>query len=244
MGYCRQTALPETEPVSLADAKNWLRLPSGFTDDDSLITGLIQAAREHAETITGRALAKRTFRQVLDSMPYYTDTIQSQLAYPPSYYSLPRYSTTLWNYSQMIKLAYAPCISVQQMRYIDDAGNVQVMNQDTDFVLDRQTEPARIFPSVGQFWPANLYVANAVEIDFTAGYDPNPEAEPDEHDVSANPPNQQPDSIIVTAVPQTIRRCLMLLVSWWYDNRQAEAPDNINQILLGQSVIDFQPTRG
>jgi len=244
MGYCRQTALPVSEPVSLDDMKNWLRLDSGFTGDDQDITDLIQAAREHAETLTGRALAQRTFRQVLDSMPYYTDTIQSQLAYPPSYYSLPRYSTTLWNYSQMIKLAYPPCISVSQMRYVDSNGNAQVLEQDTDFILDRQTEPARIFPMPGQYWPANLYVANALEIDFTAGYDPNPEAEPDDHTVSATPPQQQPDSIIVTAVPQTIRRCIKLLVAFWYDNRNAEAPSSIDQILMSQSVIDFQPTRG
>src|SRR5258708_3404458 len=112
MGYCRQAALPSIEPVSLTTAKQFLRLPGGFTSEDALITGFIQSAREQGEILSWRALAQRPFVQVLDSHPYYTDTIQSQLAYPPGYYSLPRYSTTLWNYSQMIKLGYSPVVSV------------------------------------------------------------------------------------------------------------------------------------
>jgi hypothetical protein len=244
MGYCQQLALPANEPVVLADAKNYLRIDPSTSQDDTLITNLIRGAREHAEKITGRALAQRAFRLVLDSMPYYTDTIQSQLAYPPSYYALPRYSSTLWNYSQMIKLPFPPCISVEQMRYIDSSGNPQTLHQDTDFVLDRQTELARIFPTPGQYWPANLYVANSCIIDYVAGYSNNLAAAPDTHTVSASPPSQQPDSIIVPALPATIWRCLLMLVAAWYDNRNMEPDAKIDSMLMNEMVIDFQPTRG
>lgn len=251
MGYCRQTALPAKEPVSLAEAKSFLRVNASFQDDDATVLALIQAAREYAEAVTGRALAQRTFRMVLDSMPYFTDAAQSQLAYPPSYYSLPRYSTTMWNYSQMIKLPFAPCVSVEAMRYIGSDGAAHTMLQDTDFVLDRQSEPARIFPMTGQYWPANLYVANSCEIDFTAGYDPNPMAAVDTHEVTADPPNQQPDSTIVPGVPQTIRLAMLLLIGAWYDNRWAVTKDNLREVPLGvcsllqsNAVVDFQPTRG
>lgn len=245
MGYVVQTALPKTEPVALADAKSFLRISAGFVDDDALIGALIQAAREHAETVTGRALAQRTFRQVLDSFPYYTDTIQSQLAYPPSYYSLPRYSTTLWNYSQMIKLAYPPCISVTGMRYIDTDGAAQTLQQDVDFVLDRITEPARIFPMPGGYWPANQYVASALEIDFTAGYDPDPAAI-DTHTVSANPPDQQPDSVVVTGIPQGLRVLILRMVADMYDRRWDDdrLRTDIDNKLCSYAVVDFQPTRG
>jgi hypothetical protein len=57
--------------------------------------------------------------QCMDSFPYYTDTVMSQMAYPPSYYSLPRWSTTLWNYSQMIKLLVAPVVSVPRIAYLN-----------------------------------------------------------------------------------------------------------------------------
>lgn len=252
MGYCRETSLPEAEPISLALAKTQLRLNSTFTADDPYISGLITAAREHAELWTGRAIAQRTFRMVLDSAPYYTDTIQSQLAFPPSYYSLPRYSTTLWNYSQMIKLPFSPVISVQQMRYIDTNGNPQVMQQDLDFTLDRISEPSRIFPGgagglilgvPGSTWPANLYVANALEIDFTAGYVPTPNTI-DEHEVEATPPNQQPDSVIVTTIPAKLVRLMLLIITNWYDNRTQDVPDNLNLALQAHAVVDWAPTRG
>lgn len=298
MGYVVRTAQPSAEPVALADLKNYLRLDSGFTGDDTFLsTVLIPAARQHAERITGKALARGTFRQVLDSMPYYTDTIQSQLAYPPSYYALPRYSTTLWNYSQMIKLYYPPVISVQRIRFVNAAGNADELHQDADFVLDRESQPARIFPIPGRFWPPNAYTPNSCIIDFTAGYDANLAASPDTHTVAApawsntvqyaagdiavytgnawqaneevpvnkapgtNDPSgnpywsaapadvvppigQQPDSIILEAMPASILRCLFMLCSFWYGNRNAPSPPQIDDMLAAEACIDFQPTRG
>jgi len=246
MGYCRQTSLPAQEPVSLDMAKRFMNLPASFVSQDDLITGWITAAREKGEILTWRSLAKRNFTQVLDSFPYFTDTVQSQLAYPPSYYSLPRYSTTLWNYSQMIKLGYSPAISVTRMRYVGSDGNYHTLNQDVDFILDRIAEPSRIFPPPGQYWPASLYVANACQIDYVAGYDPDPSAIDVHSPPISSPPMQQPDSTIVSGVPQMIILGILNLVAWWFNNRGAvgEVPDNIAQIFLNWAINDFQPTRG
>lgn len=115
---------PAVEPVSLSKAKNFLRLDDDFTNDDDLITTLIVAAREAVEAFTGLSLVQKGYRQSLDSFPYFTDTVMSQMAYPPSYYSLPRYSTTLWNYSQMIKLYAPPLVSVERISYLS-AGDQQ-----------------------------------------------------------------------------------------------------------------------
>ena len=246
MGYCRQTSLPAREPLSLAQVKQRLRLPASFTADDSDLKLMIQAARECGENCTGRSLAQRTFAMVLDAHPYYTDTVGSQQAYPPSYYSLPRYSTTLWNYSQAIKLPFAPVVSVESMVSINPDGSARTMNQDTDFILDRISEPARIFPMPGTFWPADLYVANALQVNFTAGYDPDPTAT-DEHAVSGGNPGQQPASNIVTGVPATILVAMQQLVTYWYENRGTEGtvPANIVQAFYSQAApIDFSPTRG
>jgi hypothetical protein len=245
MGYTRQTALPVAEVVSLAQARNFLRLPPSFTQDDDLITGFIQAAREEGEIRTGRALSQRTFAQVLDSFPYFTDTIQSQLAYPPSYYSLPRYSTTLWNYSQMIKLDFSPLISIQSFNYIDTNGDLQSLAEDVDYIVDRQTEDARIFPIPGQYWPPCLYTPNAVQINFTAGYDPNPAAV-DTYVVNVSPPEEQPTSTIVSGVPQMIILAILNLVAYWYNNRGAAGmvPPRIEQIFLNNAVNDWSPSRG
>src|SRR5260370_13821273 len=110
---------PAAEPILLADAKNFLRVE--VSDDDSLISLLITAAREAVEAFTNRSLVNKGYKMCLDSFPYYTDTVMSQMAYPPSYYALPRYSTTLWNYSQMIKLFAAPLVSVSRITYLSSA---------------------------------------------------------------------------------------------------------------------------
>lgn len=236
-------------------AKTFMRFPLSNTSQDTLITGFITAAREQGELITGRGLAQRTWTQVLDSFPYFTDTVQSQLAYPPSYYSLPRYSTTLWNYSQMVKLSYPPVLSVQGMQYVGDDGNIHTLQQDVDFVLDRITEPPRIFPQVGQYWPASLYVCNSLQINFTAGYDPDPSAI-DTHNALGSPPadpaNQQPSSTIVTGVPQVIILGILNLVAFWFNNRGSVGvvPDgskgtpNILGIFQQNMVLDFVGNRG
>jgi hypothetical protein len=250
VSYTRQLALPISEPLSVAEAKTFLRVSSSDPGNDALISDLIMTAREYAEVLTNRSLAQRDFVFVLDSHPYYIDSVQSQ-TYPPSYYAMPRYATTLWNYSQMIKLPKSPVKQVKSMRYIDSTGNAVTLNQDADFVLDRISEPSRIFPKFGQFWPADLYVPNAVEITFTAGYDPNPAATPDEHEISATPPNQQPDSTVVLAVPQIIRTALRMLVNHWYYNREPvtpgqamSVPHHVEALLWSQAIVDFAPTRG
>lgn len=109
-------------PVTLDEAKNFCRV--SLTDDDLLFTTLIEAATEAAELFTNRSFCIKGFRQSLDSFPYFVDTVMSQMAYPPSYYSLPRYSTTLWNYSQMIKLFRPKLVSVDRLSYLS-AGDSQ-----------------------------------------------------------------------------------------------------------------------
>jgi hypothetical protein len=249
MSYVRQIAQPEYEPVGLDEAKNFCKIPDTVHADDELVKVLIGAARKHAENWTARAIAQRQFVMVLDSHPYYTDSVQSQLAYPPNYYSLPKYSTTLWNYSQMIKVPYPPLKTVDEMRYIATDGSAHVLVADTDFVVDRITECARLFPIPGQYWPADLYVANAVQITFTAGYDPDPKSTVDSHTSLGT--NQQPDSNVILAIPQTLRVAILMLVAHWYANREPVAagsvgtiPNHVNDLLWSESVIDFAPNRG
>lgn len=58
---------PATEPISLQEAKLYLRVDAN--DEDTLIAGLITVAREYVERITGRALITQTWQQVLDRFP-------------------------------------------------------------------------------------------------------------------------------------------------------------------------------
>jgi len=58
---------PAEEPVSLAEAKAFLRIDDNA--EDGLITTLIGAARLHVEGVTGRALIAQSWRIVLDDWP-------------------------------------------------------------------------------------------------------------------------------------------------------------------------------
>jgi len=58
---------PAVEPVSLVEAKAFLRVE--HDDDDDIITALIAAARSHVEAQTRRALITQTWRLVRDAWP-------------------------------------------------------------------------------------------------------------------------------------------------------------------------------
>lgn len=60
---------PAIEPVSLADAKGWLRLST--SDEDDLVTGLIVAARHAVEHATRRRLITQSWTLVLDRWPVF-----------------------------------------------------------------------------------------------------------------------------------------------------------------------------
>jgi uncharacterized phiE125 gp8 family phage protein len=59
---------PQGEPLTLTEAKRFLRVDHG--DDDGLILSLIKAARQRVEARTGRALMSQSWRVVLDSLPW------------------------------------------------------------------------------------------------------------------------------------------------------------------------------
>jgi uncharacterized phiE125 gp8 family phage protein len=58
---------PAEEPVSLAEAKGFLKIDD--TAEDALLNTLIGAARLHVEGVTGRALLAQSWRLVLDAWP-------------------------------------------------------------------------------------------------------------------------------------------------------------------------------
>ena len=145
---------PTEEPVSLLEAKLHLRVD--FDEDDMLIASLITAARQAAETLTGRQLTTARWRQVLDCFP------------GPSLMGVPAGQTfTLPGHA--ILLAKAPVQSVVSINYLDMASVNQTMPALT-YAVDFACEPARITPVFGQIWPICLPQIGAVSVTFDAGY--------------------------------------------------------------------------
>jgi len=137
----KQSTPPATEPVTLNEAKDHLRVEN--TDEDALISGLVSAAREMAEAYTQRQLITATYTMKINDFP------PGEAAIP-----LPR----------------TPLGSVSAITYIDADGSTQTLGTDVYEVLDDDSE-AWVVLKPGQIWPsARFEKYEAVTITFTAGY--------------------------------------------------------------------------
>ena len=56
---------PASEPVTLSDVKNWIKVADSYTDDDALITALITTARQMLEEYLSISIASKTYTVVL-----------------------------------------------------------------------------------------------------------------------------------------------------------------------------------
>jgi uncharacterized phiE125 gp8 family phage protein len=142
------------EPVTLLEAKQHLRVD--VDDDDALIGSLIAAARQAAETITGRQLMTARWKLVLDAFPGATFTH----AVAGATFSLQAHA---------VLLAKCPVQSVISIEYLDMNGTLQTMPAE-DYVLDAACEPARLSPAFGKSWPPTLPQIGAITVTFDAGY--------------------------------------------------------------------------
>ncbi len=145
---------PAEEPVSLIEAKLHLRVD--FDEDDTLIASLITAARQAAETLTGRQFITARWKLVLDCFPG-----SSAMGVPAGQsFSLPGHA---------ILLSKVPVQSVVAINYLDMAAVVQTLPAST-YTVDAACEPGRITPAFGQCWPNCLPQIGAVSVSFDAGY--------------------------------------------------------------------------
>lgn len=157
------------EPISLDDTKLFLRVD--YPDDDTLVSALITAARERAETLTGRTLIPSTWTYNLDAFPYYYPHL-----YSPARTAYPGY-VQAWVDSQCIYLPKPPLIAVTSVQYMCDGTNPGTYTtlDPSQYTVDGAAEPARVAPLYNLFWPVALAYPNSVQITYTAGYSIVPE---------------------------------------------------------------------
>jgi uncharacterized phiE125 gp8 family phage protein len=138
------------EPVSLAQAKKFIKLPPRPIPDpaEDLELGMyISSARYQAEVMQGRDLVQKQWDLALD----------------------------YWPQNQMIILA-APLVSVDLVQRTDWTGTVTVMNQGPqgDYVVDKFREPGFITPPYNHLFPAFVpQPSSAVLVRFTSGLTPD-----------------------------------------------------------------------
>lgn len=142
---------PVEEPITLAEAKNHLRID--YSDDDALIQSQIIAVREYAETATNRAFVAQTWKYVLDAFP-----------------SVPSQALSWQAAFGQFNLPFPPLQSVTSIVWLDTAGNPTTVSS-SDYVVDAASEPARVALAYGKSWPSNpLQTIAGVQVTYAAGY--------------------------------------------------------------------------
>ena len=137
-----------TEPVTLVEARLHLRLDLiGSTHpDDDLVTALITAAREYAESYTNRALAPQTLEMVLDCFP-----------------------------AGNIDLDLSPVSSVTSIKYTDVDGVEQTVST-SDYSLSAYGLANTVSLAYDTVWPVTRAVRDAVRIRYVTGHTTVPKA--------------------------------------------------------------------
>lgn len=151
-----QTSEPQSEPVSVLQAKNYLRVDDDLTTDDALIALLIGAARRYAESYTGRSFITQGWRLTLDAFP------------GPGCMGVP-WGSTYTLPAQAIQLERGTVQAVSSITYMDMNAVWQTLAPSL-YVVDPSGCPGRITPVFGQIWPPVLPQIGSVKVDYTAGY--------------------------------------------------------------------------
>lgn len=135
------TVAPATEPLSVAEAKAHSRVTGN--DDDTYFLALITAAREHVESILGRALITQTRQYYLHD----------------------------WPTGPAIVLPFPPLQAVSAVAYYTATGSDWVSWASTNYQVDTVSVPGRVVLVLNASWPSvTLRAASGVRITYTCGY--------------------------------------------------------------------------
>lgn len=134
---------PEAEPISLAEARDWLKMGSS-TANDAIITGLVTAARQHIEIVFGAALVTQTWDYLADAFPTADD----------------------WS---EFRFAINPISSITHVKYYDDAGTLQTWSS-ANYILDAGGQIPRLGLAYNATFPASQIRLNSIQIRVVAGY--------------------------------------------------------------------------
>lgn len=182
---------PAFEPITLEAARLHCRVdvlpgsPTGHPDDPFILRA-ITAAREVAEEILRRALVQQGLRMHLPGWPGACHRTGRQRA--------------------TVDLLRPPLISVDSITYYDEDNVLQTVDPASYFV--EPLEPvARVRFVTGYSWPATYERADAVRIDYTAGYAP-----------AASPALTQEE--ISATIPASIIAAMLLMIGDQYEHRE------------------------
>lgn len=180
---------PTSEPVSLDEMKEYLR--QDHDAEDELITAFITAARITVEEWLRRALINQTWEMYLD---YFPGSGQEGI------WSGVRQGTkrSVRDAEDVLIMPRSPLSSVTSISTfaIDDTESTFAS---TNYTVDTQSDPGRIFLKDGAVWPDDLRDYHAVKITFVAGYGAN-----------------------AASVPQSLKLAVKMMAAQYYEHRGDE----------------------
>lgn len=197
----RQLVAPASEPLTLQEAKLYLRVET--PEEDDLLLGLISAARFDAENRTNRALVTQKWELVLDGFPrrMFNGAFVTYAVYEQVVPNLQQLQTgyTIRFRAGKIELPMPKLQSVEYVKYKDPVTGAMITLDPSQYILDATASHGVIAPAYGVYWPDAMSVLNAVSIGFTCGYgDP-------------------------AAVPDGIKAWMKIWIATLYENRESVA---------------------
>ena len=148
---------PTSEPITLAEAKSYLRIDS--SGDDALITSLIISARKLCEEHMQRAIMSQTLQLFIDTREEIYDSLWEGMRTGPY----------LNYYKNYIDLPMPTVTAVTHVKTYDDSDNATVFAS-SKYYVDNARQPARVVLRTGETFPTALRVANAIEVQYVTGY--------------------------------------------------------------------------
>ncbi len=167
MSY-KVTTAPAYEPVSLAQAKQHLRVD--WTDDDNLIEDLIVAARQWCERGIRQALINQTLQCVVELPEPTVGRLSGQVGRPGWPIELPM-------------TAHGTLQSVTTAEIETQIATFDTLTLTDDYLVDDNSEPSRIWLAASAIakWSVSLNYPGAmprVRVTYVAGYGTTPASVP------------------------------------------------------------------
>lgn len=136
----KRTSAPLVEPITLAEAKDHLRVTT--TGEDTVIGFELSAARKYLENEMGVQMISCGFEGYLDCFPAVTH----------------------------IDLPISPVTGVSKVEYFATDGTAYITLAADQYIFDDVNKPARICLAPDCTWPSTEPRVNAVKVTFNAGY--------------------------------------------------------------------------
>jgi uncharacterized phiE125 gp8 family phage protein len=143
--------------VTQAEIKAWNKIDS--SDDDTVVALIERAVHNWAKEYTNRSLTTTTYQLFIDSI-YSVDIPIAEGSYVGIDRDINRRS---------IILPKSPVSSITHIKYYNEEDSATTYAA-SNYFLDDAAMPGKIVLRNGASWPTGLRVANALEIQYVAGY--------------------------------------------------------------------------